>query len=158
MQLQLDEKPVHENLWAFSQCLLAEAETLCLLTTAPATTVQSPLKMKQLQGDQKTSSSTTPDNKPKPGATIDKPCKYFVSGQGCRAGKTCKWSHSWDGVEDKSSRCWICGGKDHIKSDCRLKAVNKKQGEPSGGSGGGRGSTGAGASNASNASTSTAMS
>ena len=59
MQLQLDEKPVHENLWAFSQCLLAEAETLCLLTTAPATTVQSPLKMKQLQGDQKTSSSTT---------------------------------------------------------------------------------------------------
>ena len=148
MQLQLDEKPVHENLWAFSQCLLAEAETLCLLTTAPATTVQSPLKMKQLQGDQKTSSSTTPDNKPKPGATIDKPCKYFVSGQGCRAGKTCKWSHSWDGVEDKSSRCWICGGKDHIKSDCRLKAVNKKQGEPSGGSGGGRGSTGAGASNA----------
>ena len=29
-QLQVDEKPDHVNLWQFSQCLLAEAETLSL--------------------------------------------------------------------------------------------------------------------------------
>ena len=143
MQLQLDEKPVHSNLWAFSQCLLAEAETLCLLTTSPPTLPQTPLKMKQLQGqgngDSKTTSSSTPDTKPKSNGSIDKPCKYWVSGQGCRAGKSCKWQHSWEGIEDKSSRCWICGGKDHVKNDCKLKASNKRLGEPGGGSGGGRG-------------------
>ena len=54
------------------------------------------------------------------------PCKYFRSGAGRKAGKNCKWSHSWDGVDDKNSRCWICGGKDHCKSDCKLKGQQSK--------------------------------
>ena len=37
MQLQLDECPDHRSLWSFSQCFLAEAETLSLLQTAPST-------------------------------------------------------------------------------------------------------------------------
>ena len=40
MQLQLDQQPTQRNLWAFSQCLLAEAETLVLLqSSASSTTV-----------------------------------------------------------------------------------------------------------------------
>ena len=118
---------------------MAEAETLSLSTTAPASTVQSPLKVKQLQGqgDAKTTTSPMPESKSKAGATIDKPCKW-VDGAGCRAGKSCKWQHSWDGIDDKASRCWICGGRDHVKNGCKLKATNKKHGEPPGSGGGNR--------------------
>ena len=140
MQLQLEEKPVHANRWAFSQCLLAEAETLCLLTTSPASTVQSPLKMKQLQGDPKTPPrSTTTDGPKQTSSLVDKPCKYFSSESGCKAGKACKWSHSWEGITDKASR----GGKNHRKSECRLRSGGKQQSEPAG-SGGGRGGAGGG--------------
>ena len=140
MQLQLDERPDHHSLWSFSQCLLAEAETLSLLQTTPtSTTSSSPLKLKQLQGDQRPPLQTTsPDQRARTGATVDKPCKYFLSDAGCKAGRSCRWQHSWEGVEDKASRCLICGGKDHRKNECKLKA-GKRQGEPAGGSGGGRG-------------------
>lgn len=76
-QLQLDERPDHRSLWSFSQCLLAEAEMLSLLQTAPS-----------------------PGDKAKFGCTADKPCKYFISDTGCKAGKRYKWLHSWDGVDD----------------------------------------------------------
>ena len=140
MQLQLDERPDHNSLWSFSQCLLAEAETLSLLQTTPiSTTSSSPLKLKQMQGDQRPPLQTaSPDQRARTGATVDKPCKYFLSDAGCKAGRSCRWQHSWEGVEDKASRCLICGGKDHRKNECKLKA-GKRQGEPAGGSGGGRG-------------------
>ena len=143
MQLQLDERPDHRSLWSFSQCLLAEAETLTLLQTAPSTaSPQTPLKLKQMQGDSKPSSTTTsPGDKAKAGM-MDKPCKYFISDTGCKAGKSCRWLHSWEGVEDRSSRCWICGGKDHRKNECKLRTAGKKQGEPGAGPGGGRGKGG----------------
>ena len=52
---------------------------------------------------------------------------------------TVMWLHSWDDVPDRSSRCWICGGKDHRKNECKLRPAGKKQGDPSSGSGEGRG-------------------
>ena len=107
MQLQLDECPDHCSLWSFSQCLLAEAETLSLLQTAPSTaSPQTPLKLKQMQGDSKPSSTTTsPGDKAKTGM-MDKPCRYFISDTGCKAGKSCKWLHSWEGVEDSRHDLW----------------------------------------------------
>eukprot|EP00435_Cladocopium_sp_Y103_P014795 s1755_g3.t1 len=147
MQLQLDEKPVHTNLWAFSQCLLAEAETLCLLTTSPATTVpSSPLKLKPMDAmatstPKKLAGDSGNVNGKGKGATMDAPCKWFKSDTGCRAGRNCKWSHSWEGVTDKNERCWICGSKEHRKNDCKVKGGGgKRQDEPKG-SGGGNGAT-----------------
>ena len=149
------QQPTHQNLWAFSQCLLAEAETLALLKNAPSSTAEpSPLKLKQMQGDLKTPPrSTTTDGPKKTSALVDKPCKYFISESGCKAGKACKWSHSWDGIDDEASRCWLCEGKDHGKSECRLRSGGKQQCEPTG-SGGGRGA-GGGGNGASSTSTST---
>eukprot|EP00435_Cladocopium_sp_Y103_P060359 s1434_g22.t1 len=82
MQLGLDEKPEHGSLWAFSQCLLAEAETLCLMATAPKTCGQTPLKLKPMDA----MSTTTPKrsgsdadvvNGKGKGAMSDTPCKWF---------------------------------------------------------------------------------
>ena len=51
-------------------------------------------------------------------------------------------------MPDKASRCWLCGGKDHRKQDCKLRATKPAKGEPNG-SGGGRGG-GSGSSKAAN--------
>ena len=151
LQLGIDQQPLHDGVWRFSQCLLAEAETLCLMASTPSTTTPSPVKVKQMDAHGKPPNAT--------GSSVDKgkgtslastPCKYFRSESGCKAGRNCKWSHSWDGIEDKAARCWICGGKDHRKTDCKLKAQGqgkpgpskdgKSHGEP-GGSGGGKSSS-----------------
>lgn len=52
-------------------------------------------------------------------------------------------------MDDKAQQCWICGGKDHRKKECKLRSQTKfsakdgkGQGEPAGGSGGGKGAGG----------------
>eukprot|EP00435_Cladocopium_sp_Y103_P023447 s854_g5.t1 len=147
MQLQLDQQPSHRNLWAFSQCLLAEAETLALLQMSSATAPSTPLKLKVMDGDPKTPPRAIgADGKGGSKPLSEKPCKYFISDAGCKAGKACKWLHSWEGVEDKASRCWICGGKDHRKNDCKLRSTGQSGSGagPGGGRGGSNGSNAAG--------------
>ena len=55
VQLQLDEKPTHGALWDFSQCLLAEVETLVLM--APTSTTNSQVKIKQMDASNATSTA-----------------------------------------------------------------------------------------------------
>ena len=134
-QLQADERPDHVNLWQFSQCLLAEAETLSLFgasAKASSSTTSSPIKVKQLDGNATTKPAIKDDKqKGKGTSNINKPCRYFASDAGCRAAKSCKWVHSWDNIEDKNSRCWNCGAKDHRKVDCPVKGTGGKFSKPS---------------------------
>ena len=155
LQLAIDQQPIHQSIWRFSQCLLAEAETLSLM--GPSSSTTSPAKVKQLEVPSKAQATgQSAGDKGKGGSTSSSssavPCRYFRSDTGCKAGKSCKWSHSWEGIEDKNSRCWICGGKDHRKTECKLKSQQKpspvkdtKEGnhtnEPGPGSGGGKGSS-----------------
>ena len=150
LQLGIDQRPHHQGVWRFSQCLLAEAETLSLMINAPIASPQPSIKVKQMEAPVKPSAvSNGQIEKGKGVSTAAQPCRYFRSDTGRKAGKNCKWSHSWDGVEDKNARCWICGGKDHRKSDCKLKSQqskgsnkdHKSSGEPGAGSGGGKGQT-----------------
>lgn len=106
MQLQLDQKPSHQNLWGFSHCLLARSETFCLLQTSTVTSAtSSPIKIKQLDGDV-TSPPKLANGDPKSTlrAMSDKPCRFFQSDQGCKAGKSCKWQHAWASEADKASK------------------------------------------------------
>jgi hypothetical protein len=134
-QLQVDEKPDHVNLWQFSQCLLAEAETLSLFgasSKASSSTTSSPIKVKQLDGSATAKPAFKDDKiKGKGTSNVNKPCRYFASDAGCRAGKSCKWVHSWDNIEDKNNRCWNCGAKDHRKVDCPVKGSGGKPAKPS---------------------------
>ena len=154
LQLAIDQQPIHQSIWRFSQCLLAEAETLSLMSSTPVVTT-SPIKVKQMEAPAKSPPSTsTGGDKGKGGVTSSStsttPCRYFRSDAGCKAGRSCKWSHSWEGIEDKHARCWICGSKEHRKTDCKIKAhghgkpgpskEGKSQSEPSS-SGGGKSSS-----------------
>ena len=155
MQLQLDQQPTQRSLWAFSQCLLAEAETLVLLQSSTSSTTSTPLKLKQLEGEKKSPTKVAAgDPKSTTSATVDKPCRYFVSDKGCKAGKSCKWQHDWESLTDKGARCFVCGSKEHRKNDCKLRS--KKPGEPTGSRGGtGQGRGGENATSSTTTSTST---
>ena len=151
VQLDIDARPSTATLWQFSQCLLAEAETLMLLQSSPATTASTPIKLKPMDANAGSPSpSPAPSNamtgtgdqrngKGKGGNPADTPCKWFCSDGGCRSGTKCRFSHSWDNVPDKQSRCWLCGSKEHRKQDCRLKGGKPKvdAGAAPGGGGGG---------------------
>lgn len=142
-QLQVDENPTQDRIWRFSQCMLAEAETLELMmpvnVAQTKSNPQTPARVKQLHGAQDDRASPG-DSKTGKGTTVDRPCRYFASDGGCRAGKQCKWQHNWDALEDKQSRRWLCGSKEHKKSECRLRqgkgADRRESGDPGGGSGG----------------------
>ena len=147
-QLQVDERPDQVNIWQFSQCLLAEAETLTLFGASnktSSTTAASPIKIKQLEMTASPKPAPKDDNKKGKGtSTVNKPCRYFASEAGCKAGKSCKWMHDWEHVEDKGSRCWTCGATSHRKQDCPVRSgggggKSSKYGEPSGSGGDGGG-------------------
>ena len=55
LQLAVDQQPHHDRIRRFSQCLLAEAETLSLMNATPPSTT-TPIKVKQMEGPGKQSS------------------------------------------------------------------------------------------------------
>ena len=143
--LRVDELPQPQAIWDFSQCLLAEAETLVLLNSATSQTSDVPLKLKVIDAadninGKKSGSDAGSSGKGRGTTTADVPCKWFRSDAGCRAGKACKWSHSWEGISDKATRCWNCGSKEHRKQDCMVKGGGQKKSDEPKGSGGGGGS------------------
>eukprot|EP00438_Fugacium_kawagutii_P033247 Skav228431 [mRNA] locus=scaffold1325:416500:425994:- [translate_table: standard] len=161
-QLQVDEQPVVTSIWAYSQCLLAEAETLVLMSSSTTSASgDATIKVRQLDGagdppPSKAGDKATEDNAAGKGKgnnvpTTEIPCKWFRSDQGCRAGKQCRWSHSWEGVADKASRCWTCGSKEHRKNDCKLRGGKARSGDGSsvGDASGGTGEHGSKGSNSS---------
>ena len=52
-QLALDQRPTEQSIWSFSQCLLAEAETLSLLKSSSTTTASAstPVRLKQMDAE-----------------------------------------------------------------------------------------------------------
>ena len=42
------------------------------------------------------------------------PCKFFLTEEGCKKGKQCKWQHALDGQR----RCWRCGSTQHLAPEC----------------------------------------
>ena len=131
MNHSLDVRPTVDALWLYYDLLLAEAETAMHSTAAPlATDPKTPPRaavkaMQQTPGSGKSfeSSSSSPW-----------PCKFWLTESGCRQGQKCRWPHSWDGVQDKASRCWLCSSTQHQQPDCPTKTQART---PVGGDGGG---------------------
>eukprot|EP00438_Fugacium_kawagutii_P003402 Skav225506 [mRNA] locus=scaffold1721:251833:255717:- [translate_table: standard] len=151
VELQVDERPCEASVWSFSQCILAELETMMLRSSSAADSTAQ-VKIKQLDGANDTKdkpelptpdsggASTASTGKGK-GASIELPCKWFKTDAGCRAGKQCKWIHDLDSLPDKSSRCWVCGSKQHRKNDCPVRGGAPSRPKPGDGgppSGGGK--------------------
>eukprot|EP00435_Cladocopium_sp_Y103_P047483 s1575_g14.t1 len=122
MNHNLDVRPSLENLWLFYDLLLAEAEVAVHSTSGIATAAdpKTPTRptVKAMQTPStggRTSSSTT----------TTWPCKFWLTESGCKQGQRCRWPHPWEGVSDKSSRCWNCSSSQHLQQDCPYKAPVK---------------------------------
>ena len=122
--LEVDSKPTMTAVWSFSECLLAELESL-LLSSGTDTVVKD------------TSSGTTPTVKQLQGPPSTPACKFRGSESGCRLGKKCGYTHDWQSLPDRASRCFVCSALTHKKQDCPARAVGDKA--PTGGSGGQKG-------------------
>ena len=127
--LEVDSKPTMVAVWSFSECLLAELESLMLVSGSEA-------------GTKETLASTTPAVKMMQGSPSTTACKFWGSEGGCRLGKRCSYTHDWQSLPDRASRCFVCSALTHKKQDCPARSVGDKA--PTGGSGGGQDTMGHG--------------
>ena len=100
-QLQVDARPEEMTVWKYSECLLAELESLRLLQGVATTSKTGTPNVKALQqpaggAPQRPSTQDTPA-----GAGI---CRSWGTEQGCRYGRACRFSHP--PLPDQRERCW----------------------------------------------------
>ncbi len=129
--LAVDESPTQENVWLFSQCVLAEVESLQLqsgASTAVASSVSSGPKVKQLEV--RSPPRLTKDGQPKS-------CHFWGSNDGCKLGARCGFLHDWSKISDRQGRCWLCSSTSHMKPECPTK---QESGQPRNATGGSDGS------------------
>ena len=56
-------------------------------------------------------------------AKRDKPkCKFYLSDEGCRKGRSCRFNHD---QKDDRRRCWTCGSCQHMSNKCPTASENK---------------------------------
>ena len=130
-QLQVDARPEESSVWNYSECFLAELESLRLVHGTSVT------------ANTGTSSTTTPAVKMLGTRTTTTPaCKFWGSDTGCRQGKRCSYLHDWASLEDRNNRCFLCSSTAHRKADCPTRTTGDST-APVGGSGSGGGGGGA---------------
>ena len=129
--LAVDESPTQESVWLFSQCVLAEVESLQLqsgASTAVSSGVSSGPKVKQLE-------VRSPPRLTKDGQ--QKPCHFWGSNDGCKMGARCGFLHDWSKISDRQGRCWSCSATTHMKPDCPARQEASQSRNATGGSDGG---------------------
>ena len=130
--LKVDITPSVDGVLAIHRAYLAEFEQLAMR--------KGPRKGGGAGGDSGSNGPATPKMRAiggkndQPGAQRDgsqgggqlKPCRFFLTDEGCRRGKACKFEHAMD--KDKRERCWTCGSKQHTSKTCPTKVKNEQQG------------------------------
>ena len=130
--LKVDITPTVEGIMAIHRAYMAEFEQLAMR--------KGPKKGGPAGGDGSSNSPTGPKmramggNKPegaapsregRPGNGSQKPCRFFLTDEGCRRGKSCKFEHAMD--KEKRERCWTCGSKQHTSRNCPTKTKGDAQ-------------------------------
>ena len=125
--LKVDITPSADGVLAIHRAYLAEFEQLAMR--------RAPKKGNAQTGDGSSNSPVNPRMKAIGGKTPEaqggvregvpqggqqKPCKFFLTDEGCRRGKSCKFEHIMD--KEKRERCWTCGSKQHTSKSCPTKA------------------------------------
>ena len=138
-ELQLQNRPTNETVLRFYDHALAEMQQA--LPAKWATKPGEPPRIKAIGAGtgeaSSTSSPTASPNKGTRGAASTTPCKFFLSEAGCRRGQQCKYHHEFANRDEKRSRCWTRGSKQHRQSECPTRDGTKNaKDKPGGGNNG----------------------
>lgn len=111
LQHQVDVRPTVTSLGHLYDMLLSEADQMMYSTTPEGksgdNTASDGASVKALAGAAATS----------PSKPIQK-CRAWGTPEGCKYASGCRFSHDWQGIQDKHARCWNCSSLQHSRSDC----------------------------------------
>ena len=116
-QLQVDARPEELTVWKYSECLLAELESLRLVQGFVTTSKTGTPNVKALH-QQDGGAPQRPSTQDMPaGAGV---CRSWGTTQGCRYGRACRFSHP--PLPDQRDRCWNCSSTLHKKMECTARS------------------------------------
>jgi hypothetical protein len=120
--LGIDTVPTLDSVTKFATHLLSECEQLSQTEKKkPAPATKNEVKVKSLDYDKEESKGK---GKGKERSFEDekgerrRKCKFYLTTEGCRKGKECRYSHA---ERDGKRRCYTCGSTEHMAPDCPRK-------------------------------------
>ena len=129
--MKVDVSPTLDNVKAIHKAMLGEFEQLgarrMKKTELPAT------RLRAVDVTPQPSTTTTSGQHGSSGGKAkgsdQRPCKFYLSDEGCRRGKSCRYEHSMKDVSkaERRERCYECGAKGHMSSACPTKREQPQQ-------------------------------
>ena len=116
--LQVDTNPNALSVSQFATHLIAEIDQLSLAEKrSGGGGKREEGKVKKLEDGSATQKTKGNEAKIKE-MEVKSPCKFYLSENGCRRGRDCKWSHD---QKDEQKRCYTCGSTKHLAPSCPTK-------------------------------------
>ena len=117
-QLQVDTVPTYATIGVYCEHLLSELEQLVHTEKKSAS---GEIKAKKIEGTYAEDKGGKEDF-----VKEKKPCRFFLTDQGCRRGAQCTFSHE---ARDGRPRCYVCGATSHFAKDCSRKIAPEQAGK-----------------------------
>ena len=117
--LKVDFSPSEDSVLAIHRAFLAEFEQMGHKKRKPPSDTQPAPRLRALEKEQpQLPTSSTTGTK---GST--KPCRFYLSDEGCRRGKACRFERTMKDLSkaERRDRCYECGGKGHLATACPTK-------------------------------------
>ena len=144
--LRVDVMPTEDNVLAVQRAFLAEFEQMGFRKTrGNPKGPEIPVNPKIRAAEAPVGTVPMPTTSPKNGS---RPCRFYLSDEGCRRGKACKYEHSMRELSkaERRDRCYECGAKGHLSTSCPTKKDSQQKAmgvghspqSSTGGTGGGR--------------------
>jgi hypothetical protein len=111
--LMIDAVPIMTGIEQLAGCIMAELDQFSYAKKKSAA-LQAP-KMKKVEDAAKGGQG---GRKPEEEKKDAPKCKFYLSEDGCKKGKGCRFSHD---QKDELKRCWACGSTKHFSNKCPVK-------------------------------------
>ena len=123
--LQVDTNPNALSVSQFATHLIAEIDQLSLAEKrSGGGGKREEGKVKKLEDGSATQKTKGNEAKIKE-MEVKSPCKFYLSENGCRRGRDCKWSHD---QKDEQKRCYTCGSTKHKVREAKLGSTEEEWG------------------------------
>ncbi|CAE7240501.1 unnamed protein product [Symbiodinium sp. CCMP2592] len=119
--LKVDFAPTEDGVMAIHRAYLAEFEQLGYRKSKGKEDTAAPPP--RLRAADATTPAIPPTSPSSGGKGAQRPCRFYLTDEGCRRGKGCKYEHSMKDLSkaERRDRCYECGGKGHLSTACPTK-------------------------------------